>query len=61
MILYRTLQSFFKAAGGVKKGGGGDWVKISATMVGRRQKSKKKWLKRPKEHPPPKTKISKQA
>ena len=51
MILYRTLQSFFKAAGGVKKGGG-DWVKISATMVGRRQKIEKKWLKRPKEHPP---------
>ena len=52
MILYRTLQSFFKAAGGVKKGGGGDWVKISATMVGRRQKIEKKWLKRPKKHPP---------
>ena len=49
------------AAGGARGGGGWDWVKISATMAGRRQKiEKKNWLKRPKEHPP-KTKISKQA
>ena len=55
MILYRTLQSFFMAAGGARGGGvggGWDWVKISATMVGRRQKIEtKNWLKRPKEHP----------
>ena len=52
MILYRTLQSFFKAAGGVKKVGGGDWVKISATMVGRRQKTKKNDLNALKNTPP---------